>query len=339
MTTSRAWRDRYAPSLLGDSAKLLAACDVAARVSGADCSVLIQGESGTGKELLARAIHASSLRAHKLFVVVNCAAMPDSLVEAELFGHVKGAFTGAFSSRAGSFVLANGGTLFLDEIGDLPLSQQAKLLRALQEKEVVALGSNAPRKVDVRVLAATHRDLAEMVRRETFRADLFYRVQVVPLNLPSLRERREDIALLARTFAAHYATKHSRQVEGFTEDALHALYAAEWPGNVRELENLVERLVLLASGRLIAAHDLPANAPTLASVPRLPDTGLDLRVEVERFENGFIQQALGRTGWNRAQAARLLGINRTTLIEKLKAKSYFGGNRRLAHIRPELTAV
>jgi len=322
-----AWRDRYAPNLLGSSDKLLTACETASRVASADCSVLIQGESGTGKELLARAIHASSPRAAKPFVTVNCAAIPEALVEAELFGHVKGAFTGAISARPGSFVLANRGTLFFDEIGDLPLSQQAKLLRALQEKEVTALGSGTARTVDVRVLAATHRDLAGMVRRGTFRADLYYRVHVVPLALPPLRERAKDIAPLAQTFVEKFASQHSRSVEGFTSEALRVLQSLGWPGNVRELENLVERLVLLASDRLISAADIPDTGALHPHPMDLPENGLNTRVELERIENEWIRQALTRTGWNRAHAARLLGINRTTLVEKLKSKSFLGNAR------------
>jgi DNA-binding NtrC family response regulator len=322
-----AWREQHAPDLLGNAPKLLAVFRTVQQVCDTDCSVLITGESGTGKELVARALHAGSGRASGPFVTVNCAAIPENLLESELFGHVRGAFTGALSPRVGRFAAADGGTLFLDEIGELPLSQQAKLLRAVQEREIIAVGDAKPRKVDVRLIAATHRDLEAMVEQGTFRQDLLYRIQVVPIELPPLRERAQDIPALVEAFVRRVNTKRKRGVTGVTPAAMRALTAYEWPGNVRQLENVVERMVLLRAEGLIDVEDLPARmhkatqAASEAQALELPEDGIDLRDAVEQFENKLILQALERTGWNKNRAAAVLRMNRTTLVEKLKKKN------------------
>ncbi|MET0387454.1 MAG: sigma-54 dependent transcriptional regulator [Polyangiales bacterium] len=321
------WRTRHAPDLLGNDPKLLRVFRTIQQVCDTDCSVLITGESGTGKELVARALHAGSSRAQGPFVTVNCAAIPENLLESELFGHVRGAFTGALSPRVGRFAAADGGTLFLDEIGELPLSQQAKLLRAVQEREIIAVGDAKPRKVDVRLIAATHRDLEAMVEQGTFREDLLYRIQVVPVELPPLRERPGDIPALVEAFVRRVNAKRRRAVTGVSEAALSALVTYEWPGNVRQLENVVERMVLLRADGMIDTEDLPARmqkavrAAGQTQALELPEEGIDLRDAVEQFENKLILQALERTGWNKNRAAAVLRMNRTTLVEKLKKKN------------------
>jgi DNA-binding NtrC family response regulator len=323
----RAWREQYAPDLLGDAPTLLAVFRTVQQVCDTDCSVLITGESGTGKELVARALHAGSGRTNGPFVTVNCAAIPENLLESELFGHVRGAFTGALAPRVGRFAAADGGTLFLDEIGELPLSQQAKLLRAVQEREIIAVGDAKPRKVDVRLIAATHRDLEGMVEQGTFRQDLLYRIQVVPIELPPLRERAADIPTLVQAFVKRANAKRKRAVSGVTQGAMEALKLFEWPGNVRQLENVVERMVLLRAEGLIDLEDLPARMHKAVASPsekpalELPADGIDLRDAVEQFENKLILQALERTGWNKNRAAAVLRMNRTTLVEKLKKKN------------------
>jgi DNA-binding NtrC family response regulator len=323
----RAWREQHAPDLLGDAPKLLAVFRTVQQVCDTDCSVLITGESGTGKELVARALHAGSSRASGPFVTVNCAAIPENLLESELFGHVRGAFTGALSPRVGRFAAADGGTIFLDEIGELPLSQQAKLLRAVQEREIIAVGDAKPRKVDVRLVAATHRDLESMVEQGTFRQDLLYRIQVVPIELPPLRERSADIPTLVHAFVSRANGKRKRAVSGVSPAAMDALTHYDWPGNVRQLENVVERMVLLRAEGLIDVEDLPARmhkvVPSAGEKPalELPEDGIDLRDAVEQFENKLILQALERTGWNKNRAAAVLRMNRTTLVEKLKKKN------------------
>ncbi len=321
------WRRTYAPGLLGEHPLLMRVFHTLQRVCDTDCSVLITGESGTGKELVARALHAASGRADGPFVTVNCAAIPENLLESELFGHTRGAFTGAVAPRVGRFAAADGGTLFLDEVGELPLSQQAKLLRAVQEREIIPVGESRGRKVDVRLLAATHRDLEAMVEEGTFREDLFYRIQVVPVELPTLRERRDDVARLIERFIEQTNTRRKRSVTSVSEQAMAALVSYDWPGNVRQLENVVERMVLLRSQGEISVEDLPLriaerSLPTLAKAATvLPDDGIDLRDAVEQFENGLILQALERTGWNKNRAAAVLRMNRTTLVEKLKKKN------------------
>jgi two-component system NtrC family response regulator len=253
----RAFRDRYAASLIGEDPKLLRVFSTLERIADTDCSVLIVGESGTGKELVARALHAASDRRDKPFVAVNCAAIPENLFESELFGHARGAFTGASERRVGRFMQADGGTLLLDEIGELPLPVQAKLLRVLQEREVTPVGESRAQRVDVRVVAATHRDLEQMVAEGKFREDLLYRIHVVPVELPALRERRSDVPRLVRHFIERARERRGRDVTGITEEAMAALCAYRWPGNVRQLENAVERMVLLRGEGLIELDDVP----------------------------------------------------------------------------------
>ena len=324
------WRARHVPNMLGSDPSMLRVFDIIRRVCDTDCSVLVTGESGTGKELVARALHNASERRSQPFVTVNCAAIPENLLESELFGHARGAFTGATNARIGRFAAADKGTLFLDEIGELPLGLQAKLLRAVQEKEVTAVGESKARNVDVRVVAATHRDLEAMVAEGKFREDLFYRIQVLPLELPALRERRGDIPALVESFVRRIATKRGRTVSSVSREAMDALCVFDWPGNVRQLENTLERTILLHDGGEIVLADLPRNVQgARANVGDeqgrpLPEDGIDLRDAVERYENNLILQALERTGWNKNRAAAVLRMNRTTLVEKLKKKNLDG---------------
>ncbi|MEM1417188.1 MAG: sigma-54 dependent transcriptional regulator [Myxococcota bacterium] len=322
------WRERFAPEIVGESKGLTEVFRIIERSADTDCTVLVTGESGTGKELVARTVHRASERAAGPMVTLNCAAIPENLLESELFGHVRGAFTGAATSRDGAFVAADGGTLFLDEIGEMPLPMQAKLLRALQEREVTPVGDTKTKKVDVRIVAATNRDLDEAVAKGEFREDLLYRLDVIPVELPPLRARRGDVALLLEAFVAELNESRKRAVDGFTDEALAVLQAYEWPGNVRQLRNVVERLIVLKGEGRIGLDDLPrklrkgaADSPAYAAEgPALPDDGLDLRDAVEQFENTLILQALERTRWNKNQAASILRMNRTTLVEKLKKK-------------------
>jgi DNA-binding NtrC family response regulator len=291
-------------------------------VADTDATVLITGESGTGKELVARLLHEASLRALGPFVAVNCGAIPEALLESELFGHAKGAFTGATQSRAGRFALAERGTLFLDEIGDVPLAAQVKLLRVLQERTFEVLGESTPRKSNVRVIAATHRDLAKMAADGRYREDLYYRLNVVGIHLPALRERSEDIPLLAEHFRLAANERHGRSVAGIAADAMATLQAHAWPGNIRELANVIERMVIMKRTGTLTVADLPAGLGAARKGPAdphiLPESGLDLRQTVSELEGSLIDQALQRTGGNKNAAAQLLGLNRTTLVEKLR---------------------
>jgi len=336
------WRETYAHDVLGSSPKLTQALQFVRRIAGSDSSVLLTGETGTGKEVFARTIHRSSARSARPFIAVNCAAIPDSLIEAELFGYVKGAFTGAANARAGKFAAAHGGTLFLDEIGDLPLAAQAKLLRVLEEKAICPVGADHELPVDVRIVAATHRDLEDMVERGTFRADLYFRISVLPLELPALRDRGEDILALAEAILARAA---GRSVPaGLNDSAKDALLAHSWPGNVRELHHVIERALLLAPSPMLGANDLqfgsrrksqpqmaaviPFEAPAAATPAAPPpattstsdilDAATDLRTALESLERTMINRALTRAQGNRTEAAALLGLNRTTLVEKLR---------------------
>jgi transcriptional regulator with GAF, ATPase, and Fis domain len=296
------------------------------KVARTRSTILILGESGTGKELIAKAIHQLSGRNGRL-VPVNCGAIPEDILESELFGHEKGAFTGAVNSRVGRFQLADNGTIFLDEIGEMSPKLQVKLLRVLQERKVDPVGSSRSVDVDVRVIAATNKDLAEEVKAGRFREDLFYRLQVVPVTLPALRERDGDVALLARHFLKRHADDLSRPQLNFSEGALQMLSSYAWPGNIRELENLVERVAILSDGDEIHAEQLP---PFMQSTPRmatpqmndfvLPAFGVDFNALVDDYENKLIATALSQTGGNKKAAAKLLGLNRTTLVEKIKKK-------------------
>ena len=316
------------------------------RVANSTCTVLVTGESGTGKELIVAALHDASPRKDGPLVTVNCGAIPENLLESELFGHARGAFTGADRARAGRFAVAEGGTLFLDEVGELPLSLQVKLLRVLQQREYTPLGEERPKKCDVRIVAATNRNLEAEVLAGRFREDLYYRLNVIHIELPSLRERRDDIPVLAQHFLRQSALRSGRVVEGFTEEATEYLQSHEWKGNIRALENAVERGVLLAKGPLVQLEDVapsrdsssqmrafaippppPPSTSSMAPAPEserpaaLPDGGIDLRAAVATYENELIRRALERTGGNRNQAARLLGLKRTTLVEILRRRA------------------
>lgn len=289
-----------------------------------DSTVLILGASGTGKELVARAIHFNGARKDKSFVAINCGAIPAELLESELFGHVRGAFTGAIADKPGKFELANGGTIFLDEIGTMPLHLQMKLLRVLQEQEIERVGGTRNLKINVRVISATNANLETQVRQGRFREDLYYRLNVIPVQLPTLGERREDIALLARHFLRKICTEMRRPLMTLSPAALRALERYDWPGNVREMENVIERSVALTDGETIDQNDLPpqflagAAAHDLLSVPRLPEDGINLPQAIDSIERLMIHQALEISGGVKSRAAMLLGLNRTTLVEKIK---------------------
>jgi two-component system, NtrC family, response regulator AtoC len=319
-TLRSALDQRYGFSgIVGHSKGFLRVLDQAARVSQRTTTVLIQGETGTGKELVARAIHHNSRRSNRPFIAVNCGAIPRELVESELFGYVRGAFTGALSNKSGRFEAADGGTIFLDEVGELPLEAQVKLLRVLQEGEVHKLGANTPLKVDVRVIAATHRDLSAMVEDETFREDLYYRLAVVPLTVPPLRERREDIPELIDTLFQRAKERHGLLEVKMAAAVHQRLISYRWPGNVRQLENVLERLLVLSSGDLITAEDLPEElvpvSPNTAILwPNLPEDGISL----EAIERELISRALEKFDGNQSQAARYLDISRRTLIYRME---------------------
>ena len=281
-------------------------------------TVLITGESGTGKELVARAIHARSERRGQPFVAVNVAAIPETLVESELFGHEKGAFTGAHAKKLGRFEMAHGGTVFLDEIGTLRLDLQAKLLRVLQEREIERLGGVRPVPVDVRILAATNVNLKSAVRARAFREDLYYRLNVVPIHVPPLRERREDIPALVEHFVRKIARECNRDVRGVSAGALEVLTRYDWPGNVRELENVLHRAVVLARSPVIHLQDVPLDVAMPETGSRLgEDTSPPLREAMEQFERQYILRVLEGTGWNVSRAARRLGVHRNTVLTKL----------------------
>ncbi len=299
--------------MVGNSDEMKQVFDIVRRVAASEATVLIGGESGTGKELVARGIHHASERRGKSFVAVNCAAIPSELMESELFGHCRGAFSGAVKDRKGKFEAADGGTIFLDEIGELPLELQPKLLRVLQEREIEPVGG-AMRKIDVRVVAATNRDLEEAVREGTFREDLYYRLAVIPLILPALRARRGDIPLLVR----HFLQKHGGGQVAVSEEAMARLCAWDWPGNVRELENAVERMIILRRGDVIEESDLPpkllAPGGKSASVLKLPDDGYPL----EELEREAVMEALNRSDWNRTRAAKFLRTPRHILVYRME---------------------
>ncbi len=315
-------RDQF-DKFIGQSAPIRQIFNIISKVAETDSTVLILGESGTGKELVARAIHEQSDRRNKSMVAVNCAAMPEGLLESEFFGHVRGAFTGANSNRDGRFAQADGGTIFLDEVADMSPGLQVKLLRVLQERRFEPVGGNQPREIDVRVIAATNRSLEEKVQEGTFREDLFYRLNVIPIELPALRERRSDIPLLMDYFLSRFGKQNG--VEGIAVDseAKKKLLDYSWPGNVRELENMMERLVVLNHDGKITIDDLPpilgnGGSMNIQNSFDIPDDGVSFKDLVSRFESDLIRTALDKTEWNKNRAANLLGLNRTTLIEKIK---------------------
>lgn len=303
-------RGRQFDHIVGSSPALESVLAEVERVAPTDSTVLVLGETGTGKELIARAIHNLSARCGHPFVKLNCAAIPFDLLESELFGHEKGAFTGAIAQKIGRFEMADGGTLFLDEIGDIPLALQPKLLRVLQEQEFERLGSGRTHRVNVRLVAATHRDLAEMVRRKDFRNDLYYRLNVFPISLPPLRDRREDIPQLVRHFVAVLSRHMGKQIDEIPEQTLNAFVSYSWPGNVRELQNLVERAVILSDDGVLA-NPVPADAVALLRTDgTLRDSERDLILNALRAAGGMIGGPRG--------AATRLGLKRTSLISKMK---------------------
>lgn len=319
-------RNRSKIKMIGESPKMLALFELIEKVADSDSTVLIQGESGTGKELVAQSIHELSARRAKNFIPVNCGAIPDELLESELFGHVKGSFTGAVANRVGRFEMADRGTLFLDEIGDMKTALQVKLLRVLQNRELEPVGATRAKKIDTRIIAATNQNLEQLVEDKIFREDLYYRLSVIPIVIPPLRERKEDIPLLIENFIEKFNGDNRRYVNGFDREALDALVAFDWPGNIRELENLVERMVILKGSGTITLQDLPekyrgktVNQPAVEAVS-LPVDGICFSSAVEEFENSLIIQALEKTGGNKKEAASLLNLKRTTFIEKLKKK-------------------
>ncbi len=369
---SENWQQVF-PEIVGRSQAMNKVLETVAKIARSESSVLIHGESGTGKELIARAIHRLSVRNHKPFIAINCSAIPENLLESELFGHEKGAFTGAVQRHLGVFQRADGGTLFLDEIGDMAPALQSKLLRVLQEKTYTPVGGKEIFKADVRVIAATHVDLENAISNGSFRSDLYYRINVLPVTLPPLRERKEDIPLLLTHFIEVSNRMHPQQQSSwFTADAAATLSSQSWPGNIRQLQNVVERLVVMRSGGAIGVEHLPKEfskplsvthsassgqhgqvsssarvdfgSPTGSNLPRgtslshlnprpgtgplvmpsdfgtLPPEGINLIEFIENLENSLITQALQRTDNNRNQAARLLGMNRTTLVERIKKR-------------------
>jgi DNA-binding NtrC family response regulator len=320
-----ALRSRYKfDNIVGKSAALQQVLSVVEKVADTESTVLVTGESGTGKELVARALHYNSRRADRALVIVNCGAIPEELLESELFGHVKGAFTNAVADRKGRFAMADGGTIFLDEIGDMSPNLQVKLLRVLQERTFEPVGASKTQKVDVRIVAATHQNLPRLIEEKTFREDLYYRLNVLPIEVPALRRRRDDIPLLVHHFLDGARQNRGARVDGISDKAMERLMDHEWPGNVRELENVIERLCVLTGEGTIGLEHLPeplhaANKPR-PTAPVVPSSGLSFNETVEQLEIDLLKQALEHTHWNKNRAAQLLGLNRTTLLEKIKKR-------------------
>lgn len=332
--------------ILGESPAIREVLGLIEKAACSDSTVMIFGESGTGKELVARALHQNSNRIEKPFVAVNCGAIPHDLLESELMGYEKGAFTGAAHTRIGRLELASTGTIFFDEIGDMPLSLQVKLLRVLSEREIDRIGGSKPIKIDVRVIAATHQDIEKAIEKGKFREDLFYRLNIIPIVIPPLRERKTDIPLLANHYLDHFNRTKSKSIREINGEAMEMLCNYSWPGNIRELANFIERMVVLSIGKTLTPRDLPEKV--LGDVPRerwsppeesnptespaemirdsmrqsffagLPEGGINLKKAVEDFEREYILEALEKTDWVKNKAATLLGLNRTTLVEKLK---------------------
>jgi len=313
--------------LIGQSTSIKRIRETAQLLGNSDSTVLITGESGTGKEVLANMLHRAGSRADKPFVSINCGAIPEELLESELFGHVKGSFTGAVRARAGRFEVANGGTIFLDEIGDMSPKLQVKLLRVLQERSFEPVGSHQSIHIDVRVIAATHRDLEEEILEGNFRQDLYYRLNVIPLTLPALRDRDDDVILLTEHFLNNFNTLKNSQINGISDDAKDVMTRYDWPGNVRELQNLVERVTTLKREGKIDVEDLPSRMLNSAqramqgySIDVKQHDSIDFKGIVDEFESHLITSALERFDWNKNRAAKFLSMNRTTLVEKIKKK-------------------
>lgn len=310
--------------VIGKSRAMSSVFKLIERVADSDSTVLINGETGTGKGLVAKAIHQSSYRRERSFVSINCGAIPENLLESELFGHVKGAFTGATNAKTGKFELANGGTIFLDEIGDMSPDLQVKVLKVLEEREFEPVGGCKTIKVDVRIIAATHRDLEEEVQKGNFREDLFYRLFVIPIQLPALRNRQIDIPLLVDHFLNKLNEEKGTEISAVSESVMNIFMAHGWPGNVRELANLMERLAVLKGEGEITVDDLPPklrnneNSAPAVVAPEINTEGICLTTAVNEFEKNLIYQSLERTDWVKNKAAKLLHVKRTTLVEKIK---------------------
>jgi len=311
-------------SIIGNSQPMQDIFQLVETIAVTNSTVLVTGETGTGKELIAKAIHFNSQRKDQKIVSINCGAIPETLLESELFGHVKGAFTGAHHTRIGKFEQAHRGSIFLDEIGNMSPSLQVKLLRVLQEREFERVGGTEPVKVDVRIIAATSANLKDMVERNEFRSDLYYRLNVIPIHLPSLKDRREDIPLLTKHFIKKYCQNSNLDLKTMSQDAMKLLMNYNWPGNIRQLENAIERAVALVGTRnLMLSSDLPSeiqktNANLFLSEIYIPDEGVNFKIEISHVEKELILQSLKKSGGNKKQAAKLLNLKRTTLIEKLK---------------------
>lgn len=342
--TTKTPADSY--RIIGESDAIKRVMGVIEKAASTDSTVMVFGESGTGKELVARALHNTGDRSDQSFVAVNCGAIPHELLESELMGYEKGAFTGAINTRIGRLELAHNGTIFLDEIGDMPLPLQVKLLRVLSEREIDRIGGSKPIKINVRVIAATHRNIENSIEEGKFREDLFYRLNIIPIVIPPLRERRSDIPLLANHYLAHFNRTKGKSISGINNEAMDILCNYAWPGNIRELANFVERMVVLSIGKILTPRDLPDKV--LGDTPKeqwslpeepeptespaemirdsmrqsffvgLPEGGINLKKAVEDFERELIMEALEKTDWVKNKAAILLGLNRTTLVEKLK---------------------
>lgn len=324
-------KDKYQfDNIVGSSEEMMEMYELVEKVADTDSTVLILGESGTGKELIARAIHYNSRRREKPLVTVNCAAIPEELLETELFGHVKGSFTGAVATKLGRFDSADGGTIFLDEIGDMSFKLQVKILRVLQEQKFEPVGSTKTRHVNVRIIAATNQDLELAVKEKRFREDLFYRLNVIPIHVPPLHERASDIPLLVDHFIKKYVPRSGHRLKGMEGEAMDALMAYRWPGNVRELENLIERIVVLKHEGMITLGDFPETIQGVVAKRKvkkepvvefdIPDGGVSFKRAVSDFEASLIIKALEKTGGNKNKAASLLKLNRTTLVEKIRKK-------------------
>ena len=308
--------------IIGCSDKIIEVFSIVEKIAECDSTIIINGETGTGKGLIAKAIHRNSRRKNKPFISINCGAIPENLLESELFGHTKGAFTGASASRPGKFQQASGGTIFLDEIGDMSHDLQVKVLRVLEEGEFEQVGGTKTIKADVRIISATHRDLDEEVQKGNFREDLFYRLFVIPLTLPPLRERKSDIPLLISYFLKESNLKNKREIEGISNEAKTIMMRYYWPGNIRELKNIVERLVVLKGKGVILPEDLPGRLKSgelhTTPGPEITEKGICLNSAVTEFEKDLILKSLEKTEWVKNKAAKLLHLNRTTLVEKIK---------------------
>jgi len=313
-------------NIVGTSQVIKKIYDLIEKVSDTDGTVLITGASGTGKELIARSIHYNSQRSDKPLVVINCGAVPEALLESELFGHEKGAFTGAYKKRIGRFEMANGGTVFLDEIGEMSPALQIKLLRVLQEQQFERVGGTKTIHVDLRFIAATNKNLTTAINMEKFREDLYYRLNVIPIKVPSLKQRRSDIPLLIDFFLKKFQKTKNKKITGFSQSALDALWVYEWPGNVRELENVLKRLTILCEGPVVDLEDLPENIRDVSGAGQMEEEvilgdELNLNEAVQDYEKRIILEALEKTNWVKSKAAKLLNINRTTLVAKIKKQN------------------